>query len=317
MSLFTPNNEINVSRSPFGSYINEKMIYDGRIQRISIEDIMMCVKRGNIFGVDYVILEALSELEFATSRMVTQYLLLKNIDIQQSKVSRRLKFMNGKKIISRFKFDSDEGNPNLRVYCLEKAGKYLLLSRNYKCNWKQSDNTRPIDMVKEICSRNQLLLNYREKIGEKIEKYEINPIYKLRSSGDTLKPHLLIKFKEEYGNETMIFHAIRSYEGYKSKTEELLKKYQEFYEYFSPTKDMYKPPILVLIGELDKHIFEIFKIILKNKIKLKNMEFRYTTDLRTLNENLNKSIIDFQINVEEGKNKVKIKELNFPLLKRE
>lgn len=313
-SLFTPNGEINVSKSPFSSFFNERMIYDGRIDDISIEHIMMSVKRGFVFGVDFIILEAISELEFATSRMITIYLLLKNIEIEQSKVSRRLKLMKKKKIISRFKFVSDEGNPSVRAYCLEKAGKYLLMSRNYMCKWKQSHNTRPIDMTKEILARNQVLLNYRNHVNDRIDKYIINPVFKLKKSSEIFKPHLQINFTEKYGNEILLFDVIRSYEGYKEKAVTRLRKFQEFYKYFAPTQDMPKIPKLILIGELDKHLFEILKVTIKEKLQLNNMEYLYTTDLRVIDEKLHKSIFKFDILKEEEKNTVKIKELNFPIL---
>jgi len=314
MSLFAQDSEINVSKSPFSSFLNERMIFDGRTTHIAMDYIMMAVKTGKIFGVDFVILEALSEMEFATSRMVTQYLMLRNIDMPQSKVSKRLSFMSGKKVISRFKFDSDEGNPALRVYCLEKAGKYLLMSRNYKCKWKVSDNARPIDIVKGILARNQLLLSYRFKIDDKIDKYIINPTFRLKKKGEVFSPHLQINFKAEYGEEILLFDVIRSYEGYKEKAAERLNDYVELYQYFTPTQDTPKPPRLILVGELDKHLFEILKIIIKEKIALNNMDFLYTTDLRVIDDKLNKSIFKFDIVPENGKNTVKIKELNFSIL---
>ncbi|MBO8160591.1 MAG: hypothetical protein H0Z24_03050 [Thermosipho sp. (in: Bacteria)] len=311
--LLTQDNEISVSKSPFAAYRNERMVYDGRLTEIPIHHIMMRVKRGHVYGVDFVIMEALSELEFATSRMVTQYLRLKNIDISQIKVQNRLKFMNKLNIITRFKFESDEGKSMVRVYCIERAAKYLLQSRNYECHWKPTDNTRPIDTVKEILARNQVLLTYRTKL-KNLESYKVNPSLRLIKSGKHINCFLRIDVKAGKEKETILFEPVRSFDGYKDKFLKRMKQYQEFYEYFRPSEDMPTPPQLVILGEDDKHLFELFKILYKNNIQFKGTNVIYTTDLRVLSNELNKSFVRFSF-VEEGESvKAKITVLNYTIL---
>lgn len=313
-NLLVQDEEILVSKSPFSAFPAEKMIYDGRISPISIEHIMLKVKRGHVYGADFVILEALSELEFATSRMVTQYLNLKNIDISQSKVSNRLKFMNKTNIISRFKFESDEGKLNVKAYCLERAGKYLLLSRNYKCYWKMTDNTRPIQVVKKILARNQVLLSYRTKIPN-VLRYSINPRFKLLKSNSFFNPSLKVDLKHGEEQEYILFEIFRGYDGFEDEIGKKMKQYEEFYEYFTPTVDLPRPPQLIIVGEDDKHLFEIFKILFKKNLKLKDVSYIYTTDLRVLDVELNKSVVQFTFIGEDGKKKAKIKVLDYTVLK--
>ena len=62
-----------------------------------------------------------------------------------------------------------------------------------------------------------------------------------------------------------------------------------------------QPPQLVLLGEDDTHLVEIFKLIVKNKINLRDCKPIYTTDLRQLDETLEKSLITFNYNEEKGK----------------
>lgn len=304
-NLLVSDKDINVSKSPFSAYTNEKMIYDGRLNPIPLDHIMFKVKRGHIFSTDFIILEALSKLEFATSRMVTQYLTFKNINIPQEKVSNRLKVMNKLNIISRYRFKSDDGEASFRAYCLERAGKILLISRNYKCDWKPTDSIRPLEVVKQILARNQILLSYLNKVNN-IDSYEINPTIKLPTTGQKFMPNLSITLNVNEEKEVLFFEVFRSYEGYKETVVQRLSLYQQFYNYFTPINNINKLPQLIIVGEDDKHLFEIFKVIVSKHIEFKNVKPLFTSDLRVLEENLRNSIIDFNIKKNENDSKVKV-----------
>jgi len=312
-NLLVNDENIVVAKSPFGAYENEGVKYDGKLGKADIDDIMLKVQRNNIVAIDYVILEAVSELEFATSRMVTKYLHLRNIEIVQDKVHNRLKFMNKHKVVSRYKFFNNESETNLRIYCLEKPGRTLLLGRNYECKWKPTDSLR-VEEMKEILARNQVLLSFRDKV-DNLTSYEINPYFKLVKTTGHFRPHLLISISDNGKNEEILFEIARSYEGYIPKFIDRLRKYEEYYNHFQVTAEKPEPPKFIIVGEDDKHLFSIFKAILNEKITFKGMGVIYTHDLRLLDKEINKSFIRFDMRQENGKTKAKITELNYAPIK--
>jgi hypothetical protein len=315
-NLFVEDHDIHVAKSPFSAYEGERKKFDGRINGISLDHIMIKVKREDVFGVDYDILEAISDLEFSTSRMITQYLNLKGIMVEQSKVQSRLNFLNKLTIISRYKIVNDETETNTRIYCLERVGKYLLLSRDKPCKWVATDSARPLSTMKRILARNQAILTYRSRLNN-IEKYIFNPVFKIITSNKVFKPDIQITFINRQGaKEVMLLEVARSYEGCIEKTIESLKNYKEYIDSFSPTPNMLEPPYMGIVGEDEEHIYRIFKGVVENKIQPLNREFLYTTDTKIINSELHRSFIQYAlIRQEDGKVKTKIKELNFELFK--
>lgn len=313
-NLLKDDSEVMVSKSPFSAYQDEMHVYDGRQSPISMEHITLKVKLGNIYGNDFTMLRAISDLEFATSRMVTQYLELMGIDIDQNHVHNRLKAMNKLYIISRFKFVNSEGNTNFRVYCLEKAGKSLLFSRKHESKWQHTDNTRPLEVIKEILARNQLLLAVRSKI-DNVGEYRINPNFRLMRSGGYFRPNLEIAFNVgDEKTKRFLFESVRSYDGWKEQLVNKLKCYKEYYENFQPFGDITEPQQIVIIGEDIEHLLEIYKTIFKSKLFFANMEYVYTTDLLTLRESLVKNAF-MKLNVNVGKKIVEQEFLEFDYLK--
>lgn len=309
-NLLTPDDKVKVVKSPFSAYENEKYKFDGQVSNVRLDDIMTKVKRNHIVAVDFVILEAVSELEFATSRMVTKYLEIRGIeDMTQDKVHKRLKFLNKCKVVSRYYFTNDESETNVKIYCLERHGKTLLLGRNYPCKWKPTDSIR-IESMKQILARNQVLLAFRQK-AKNIKEFEINPPIKLLNSASIFNPSLGITLNLVDKQEKILFEVVRSYDNYIETFISRLRLYEEYYSCFMPSSDNTIPAKFIIVGEDDKHLFEIFKAILKSGIKLKDMEIVYTHDLRILDNEINKSFIRFEIVTENGKSKAKITELNY------
>jgi DNA-binding Lrp family transcriptional regulator len=317
MSLFVEDEDIIVTKSPFSAYEGESKKFDGRVNNISIDHIMIKVKREEVFGIDFDIIEAISELEFATSRMITQFLMLRNIHVDQSKIQDRLKFLNRLMIISRYKVINDESEVNTRIYCLEKVGKYLLQSREISCKWLLSDSARPLYIMKRILARNQILLTYKTRL-KNIEKSYHSPYLKVMATQRDFKTDLQICFDTDGVKDVMLFEVARSYEGCMEKTLETLKAYKEYIEYFQPTPQILQPPKLVIVGEDDKHLLEIFKQVLKNSLIAPNLEFLYTTDLRVIGEDLSRSIVQLGLVSVDGTPtnvKPRFKEMSFSLLK--
>lgn len=308
-NLFIKDKDINTSKSPFAKYEGEKKKFDGRDSGIRIDHIMMKVKKEYVFGVDFDIIETIYKLHYSTSRMITQYLNLKGINIEQGKVQKRLNFLNRLTIISRFKVVNEESSTNTRIYCLEYMGKRLLQSRDIECHWKQTDSTFALSMMKKILSRNQVLLTYRSRLNNIIE-------YKTEFENYKFTPDLQISLGKDGKVEEIIwFSVFRSYDGWKEDAENKIRKFKGYIDYFK--QDIVVPikPTFVVVGEDDKHLFEIFKIALINKLQPKEQSIKYTSDLRVIGNDLNKSLIEFALEKQGGKYKPKLKELNFTLLK--
>lgn len=318
-NLYISDEEIMISKSPFSAFEGEEKVYDGAKVQVNTDYIMYKVNKGDVTPNDFLIIEALNELGFATSRMVTQYLIFKGItEYSQLKVSNRLKFMSSINLITRFKFVTQEGKSiNTRCYCLQKTAKYLLLTREIECTWQQSYNTKPLPLVKEILTRNQLLLSYALKVTA-FNNYCINPTFKLVKSVKSFSPQLMLEFTQDNNNEVMLFEFVRGYKGYKERLLNKLEQYKEFYKYFTPNEKLKVIPKLILVGEDDKHAIDIAQLISENNITMDNSEILYTTDLRVLSNEINKSILRLTPKYDEGKiTKVVGRILNVEILKGE
>lgn len=312
--LLKEDNEIMSAKSPFSSFPNEKKVEEGNVTQLSLELIMLKASRGNISAEDFVLLKGIDELQFSTSRMLATYMSIKknetDLDLMQSKISNRLKSLIRNDIISRYGFYSEYGNNNLKAFFLKRAGKYLLISRNYPCNWKPTDNAKLIDDVKEILARNNLLLTMLCKV-ENIYSYELNSPLKRFDNNLTLKAHLKIIFEVNGHKDVFLFEGVRNYEGFEEKLLNKLKLYQEYYNSFVPSKDIVYPPQLIIIGEDDIHNSNIYKLLLKNNIKFKNMNILFTQDVRVIEREINNIFYKFEIVDSEiqGRKKVIIEEL--------
>lgn len=60
---------------------------------------------------------------------------------------------------------------------------------------------------------------------------------------------------------------------------------------------------MILVCEDEKHMAETFKEIVMNSIEFNNINLYYTTDLRQVNESLEKSLTEFKLDPETNKYK--------------
>ena len=243
-------------------------------------------------------------------------LIKKGIDVKsQDKLNKKLEDMIKSKIITRYYFSSDEGKGIYRVYCLDKIGKYLLNSRQIKTNWQPTDNTKPVYMLKRRLAGNQVLMAYMQKVGA-YKSFVLNPMMFAKRQN--------IKFQPSGGQVTLVkndikidfvFEIVRRNPGWEEKLMEKMKLYEEFYDNFQ-SKDcgFDKKPQLVIIGEDDEHLIEIFKAIKKIKVELKGIEVYYSTDLRQLEPEIDKTLIAFKQDSETGRYRMEM--LQVPLLEK-
>ena len=89
-----------------------------------------------------------------------------------------------------------------------------------------------------------------------------------------------------------------------------MKFYKDFYDNFVTMDSGFENiPQLILVCEDDKHMAETFKEIVMNKIEFSNVNLYYTTDLKQVNESLDKSLTEFKLDPETKKYKAYTPEL--------
>ena len=160
------DDQIKAQVSPFAIRKGEIKVFDGKDGYVSMNQVIHKINVGHITDIHFAILYLVNEFEFITSRQLMQMLEIKGYDIKsQDKLNNKLEALVKCKVLTRYYFNSDEGKGIYRIYCLEKMGKYLLDTRDdVECKWQQSDNTKPVAMIKKRLAGNQVLIAYLKKV---------------------------------------------------------------------------------------------------------------------------------------------------------
>lgn len=322
-NLFTSDKNIFVSKSPYSAFENkesEELIFKGRTDFVNPELIAMQVQKGYLKikdeeTIDLSILIALDELEFASSRMITIYLNLTGIDIHQRKIQNRLTYMSRLKVLSSYEFASKDKNGVQRrshssIYFLDAASIILLRSQDIWTTFKLETALKSKKGIKEVLARNQLVLKYLQEINN-IKYTTNNPIYKLHN-GLVYRPHVQIVFEHEDKNQHIFFEVARSFEGWQKKIISKLEKAKLFIESYEPSNSIPQTPIIVIIAENDQHSFDIMKLIISLDLIPENYNYIFTTDGRTITNQIDNSIFRFVV----SDNKASIRTLNMTLFQR-
>jgi len=297
------DNEVKATKSPFAMRPNEEKVFDGKAGYSSVSQAVFMVDMGYVHELHFEMLEFISKFEFITSRQIYQLLQIKGIEIKdQNKVNARLENLIKARAVSRYYFKSDEGNGIYRVYCLEKAGKFLLNSREIRTDWVPTNNTRPVHLIKKRLAGNQVIIAYMMK-SKYFKNYVVDPVLMAKRQNIRFKVSGgVVTLNKDGRNTDLMFEAVRRDNGWEEKLLTKMSLYSEFYEYFNIRDSGFeRVPQLVIVGEDDAHMVEIFKIITKNKIVLKDCNILYTTDLRQIDETLEQSLISFNYSEEKGK----------------
>ena len=305
---------IKAPKSPFAMRDNEIKVFDGKDGFASMSQAVFKMDMGYLNELHMQILEIISDFGFITSRQIYQMLTKKGIEVKsQDKLNKKLEDMIKSKLITRYYFSSDEGKGIYRVYCLETNGRNLLASREIKTTWVQSDNTKPVYQLKQRLAGNQVLIAYMQKVAA-FRSFTVKPMlfakrqnmkFTVTGGGVTLvKNDIKIDF---------IFEVVRRNVGWEEKFMEKMKLYEEFYNNYQ-AKDcgFDKRPQLVIIGEDDEHIIELFKNVKRINAELKGIELYFSTDLRQLEPEMNKTLISFKQDPDTGRYRMELAEI--PLL---
>ena len=261
---------------------------------------------GHITDIHFEILDLINEFEFMTSRQIYQLLEQKGVDVKsQDKLNNKLEQLVKSKILTRYFFTSEEGKGIYRIYCLEKMGKYLLTSKEVECHWQPTDNTKPVGMIKKRLAGNQIIIAYARKSSNFVN-YRVKPQITAKMANKSFKPHGEATLGKDGKNISLLFECVRREKDWEIKLTERLKLYKDFYEHFAPGDSGYQiPPQIIFVCEDDKHMVEVFKEIIVNKINIEKIKYYFTTDLKQTTTTLEKSLVEFIVDEETGKYKAK------------
>ena len=306
--------EIKAPKSPFAMRENEIKVFDGKDGYASIDRVVNRIDMGLINELHFQILEIINDFQFITSRQIFQLLKFRGVDIKsQDKVNKKLEDLIKTKVITRYYFSSSEGKGIYRIYCLDKNGKYLLNSRGVKTEWQITDNTKPVYMIKKRLAGNQAIIAYMQKV-EAYKGYVVNPglFSKRQNTKFQATGGQVILVKNDIKID-IVFEVVRRNPGWEEKFMEKIKLYEDFYKNFQAKDCSFdKKPQLIIIGEDDDHIIEIFKDLKKVNAELDGIEVYYTTDLKQLDESLDKSLVAFRMDPVTQRYKLEI--IQTPLL---
>ncbi|MDE5830294.1 MAG: hypothetical protein K2H53_00950 [Clostridia bacterium] len=152
-----------------------------------MNQIVQKINLGHINDLHFAIIDLVNEFEFITSRQLCQMLDYKGIEYKsQDKLNNKLDQLIKSKILTRYYFTSEDGKGIYRIYCLEKMGKYLLTSRGEECKWQQSDNTKPVSMIKKRLAGNQVIIAYLKKV-KAFDEYVVKPSLTAKTLGKTFR----------------------------------------------------------------------------------------------------------------------------------
>ena len=291
------DNEIKAQVSPFAIREGEIKVFDGKDGYVSMNQIVHKIDIGHITDIHFKILDLVNQFEFITSRQLYQILELRKVDlVSQDKLNNKLEQLVKCKILTRYYFTSDEGKGIFRVYCMDKMGKYLLESKETETKWKQSDNTKPVEMIKKRLAGNQTIIAYLVKV-KAFDGYMVKPVINAKMLGKTFKASGgSIKLSKNNRTIEFVFEVIRREEEWVERAIDRMRLYKDFYENYVPGDSQFKTmPQLVIVCEDELHMKEIFKIIVTNKLEFENANIYYTTDLRQNSDTLESTLVQFKL----------------------
>ena len=192
-------------------------------------------------------------------------------------------------------------------------GKYLLGTREIECKWQQSDNTKPVAMIKKRLAGNQVLIAYLQKV-KVFDSYTVKPALKAKVIGKVFKASGgAVKLTKSKKSVEFLFEVIRREDNWQTKLIEKMRFYKDFYDNFVTMDSGFEViPQLILVCEDDKHMAETFKELVMNKIEFNNVNLYYTTDLKQVDASLDKSLTEFKL--DEKTNKYKAQNVELKLL---
>lgn len=281
-NVYVDNKNVKVSCSPFSIYKNEETILDFK-DKFEFK----YVEIHKITAFDKELLNAIYKLRYSTSRQLTEYLnSVRGIEVHQRDINRILTNFKRQKICLRYSFKSDEreNETGLKAYALDENGRNILKSTPFGCNWVRTDSY-DTENVKKYLARNQFILKFAENFSDIEWSSKIAGV-----SGSFT--HKSIKYNVV---------PVRRQGYYGDDVIQVVRNLEESYSYNNNNR-------IIFIAEDDQNAFEIFKVLVKNKLMSDNVIF--TQDNRVFQHKIDEAFIKFKINSENGKTKVELQQCN-------
>ena len=168
-------------------------------------------------------------------------------------------------------------------------------------------------MIKKRLAGNQVIIAYLNKV-KVFDEYMVKPTLTAKTLGKVFKATGgAIKLTKNSKSITFVFEVIRREEDWKKKLVDKMKMYRDFYENFVPGDSGFRSlPQLIIVCEDELHTKEAFKEIVTNGVEISKIKLYFTTDLRQIEENLTKTLIEFKL--DEVSNKYKVEDVELKLL---
>ncbi|MEG0297502.1 MAG: hypothetical protein RR620_12360 [Clostridium sp.] len=285
-TLYTENKDVRVSCSPFAIYPNEEIVSEIRKSEYKFS----WIKSDEIKAIDVELIYAIYLLQYSTSRQLTQYLnLVRGIDIHQREITKLVTKYNKMLICSRFAFKSDlsTDETNLKAYTLAKNGNIILKNRPFNCNWKPTDSCI-LEDIKKYLARNQFIFKIIDELNISTVEWKSSTIGVAGSYLYNDVKYHIIPVRRELDFQGKLLFIINS---------------------LTKTSDYSNSDRIIIIGEDDKHLYEIFKHLAITKNMSDNILF--TQDNRLLSLDIAEAFIKFNVYRADGKTKVELEQCNF------
>ena len=152
-------------------------------------------------------------------------------------------------------------------------------------------------MIKKRLAGNQIIIAYMNKVAA-FDSYVAKPSINAKLNGKVFKATGgIVKLTKSKKSVDFVFEVIRRESDWQKKLIDKMKLYQDFYDNFVPGDSGFKSiPQLIFVCEDDRHMAEVFKELVLNKIEIKQIKYYYTTDLKQNEEKLDKSLCEFKLN---------------------
>lgn len=305
------DSEIKTKVSPFAIREDEIKQSDGFDGYVSINQVVNKIDRGHLGEVEYKILEIVNKYEFITSRQINQILELENMGFNKNrKLTNKLDQMLKGKLLTRYYFGTFGEKAAYRVYCLDKNGKYLLEAREVKVDWKPTDNTKSVGVMKRRLAANQFLIAYKMK-SENYFKDEAKSEIVDKENNTSIKSNGLLVLGKEASKISIVVESVRREEDWKKTFKYRMETYKNFLENFKiGDSNFNEKPYLVFVCEDKKHMAEVYKEICLNKQNTEEKIY-FTYDILQIQESLEDTWFEFV----EKEDKIVLQALNIPILK--
>ncbi|MBN1040440.1 hypothetical protein DVW12_17335 [Clostridium botulinum] len=280
-NLLVEDENVKSSKSSFAIYDNEKIKYEGK--EITASFFAYKIQSGFFKAIDIEIINAVYILKYSTSRQITSFLnYVKNIDVNQNLITKRLTILNNSSVVGRYSFISDDRlcETSSKCYVLRERGKRLLLQREYPCTWNIYDSVIVLENIKNYLARNNYILKV---LKNQLIDYDN---LKLFNEGTIIGCNYSINdFK----------HSIIS-----MRKTDTICQIKKFLLKIDKDFGTLKNQRIIIIGEDDLHLFQIFKQII-SLIQKKEIDKKYfnciifTQDLRIIERNIDSCFVIWKI----------------------